>query len=203
MKSTSKLFRIRTGCLWLLTLAMAGCVTSNNGDVMAPPSSDYASVAVAKLHVGDTIIVSFDGLPETILPQEKTINEDGTITLSEIGSVKAAGKTTGQLEVTIHDLYVPKLYTHLTVTVKAGMRVFYVRGEVKIPNRQEYSGQMTVTKAITSAGDFTDYANRKKVILIRANGQRFKLNCNDILDGSAPDPQVYPGDQIEVPRRPF
>ena len=33
--------------------------------------------------------------------------------------------------------------------------------------------------------------------------KRFKLNCNTILDGEAPDPQVYPGDQIEVKRRIF
>ncbi len=63
------------------------------------------------------------------------------------------------------------------------------------------SAQITVTKAITSAGDFTDFANRKKVFLIRANGQRFKLNADAILNGDAPDPPVYPGDQIEVARR--
>ena len=68
---------------------------------------------------------------------------------------------------------------------------------------QIYSGQMTVSKAITSSGDFTDFANRKKVWLIRANGQRIKLNCDDILNGDAPDPQVYPGDQIQVTRRLF
>ena len=64
-----------------------------------------------------------------------------------------------------------------------------------------YAGPITVTKAITSAGDFTDFANHKKVWLIRASGQRFKLNADNILDGEAPDPPVYPGDQIYVERR--
>jgi hypothetical protein len=58
-----------------------------------------------------------------------------------------------------------------------------------------------VTKAITSAGDFTDFANHKRVYLIRAGGQHFKLNCDKILNGDAPDPPVFPGDQIEVKRR--
>jgi polysaccharide export outer membrane protein len=75
-----------------------------------------------------------------------------------------------------------------------------VRGEVKAPGRQVYVGQITVTKAITSAGDFTDFANRKNVLLIRSNGKRFTLNCVKILDGRAPDPGVYPGDQIQVER---
>jgi len=84
-----------------------------------------------------------------------------------------------------------------------GQRVYYVRGEVKAPGRQEYVGQITVTKAITSVGDFTDYANRHKVWLTRSNGQRFKLDCVAILDGEQPDPPVFPGDQIEVTRRLF
>jgi len=61
--------------------------------VMAPPSAnDTNDVPPARLHVGDTIVISFDGLPDALPSQDKTINEDGNITLSDIGSVKAAGK---------------------------------------------------------------------------------------------------------------
>ncbi len=74
---------------------------------------------------------------------------------------------------------------------------------MKSPGRQIYVGQITVTKAITSAGDFADFANHKNVMLIRSNGQRFKLNCDAILNGEAPDPPVYPGDQIQVKKRSF
>jgi len=88
---------------------------------------------------------------------------------------KLWAKTAGELQNEIYDLYVPKLYRHLTVTVSTGDRVYYVTGEVKLPGRQLYAGQMTVTKAITTAGDFTDFANHRKVWLIRANGQRIKV----------------------------
>jgi protein involved in polysaccharide export with SLBB domain len=186
----------------LLTLGLAGCSTPDYSAVMAPPSADDTNdVSAARLHVGDTVTITYDGLPTNPDPQDKTINEDGTFTLSDIGTVKAAGKTPGELEDAIHDLYVPQYYTHLTITVKPGDRVFYVRGEVKEPGRQVYVGEITVTKAITSAGDFGDFANPRKVWLIRANGKRFELNCRAILDGEAPDPPVYPGDQIEVTRR--
>jgi polysaccharide export outer membrane protein len=204
----SKVIQFIRHSLWLVlsvsVLVGAGCSTTDTAAVMAPPGSDFSGVeAVARFHIGDTIVISFDGLPDAIPAHEEIIREDGTITLSDIGRVKAATRTAGELQDAIHDLYVPKFYTHLTVTVKAGDRVFYVRGEVKGPGRQIYSGQMTVTKAITSAGDFTDFANRKKVWLTRANGQRFKVNCDAILNGDAPDPGVYPGDQIEVSRRVF
>jgi len=188
----------------LLALTLAGCASTDNGGVMAPPDPNETNdMAAARLHVGDTVTIAFDGLPTALDAQEKTINEDGTFTLSDIGTVKAAGKTTGELEDIIHDLYVPKIYTHLTVTVKAGDRVFYVRGEVVNKGRQIYVGQITVTKAITSAGDFTDFADHRDVVLTRANGKRYKINCDKILDGEAPDPPVYPGDQIEVGRRKF
>jgi len=159
-----------------LILTLAGCATQDYSEVMAVPVSDTNELAGAHLQVGDTITISFDGLPNNPASQEKTINDDGTITLADIGQIKVAGKTTGDVENIIHDLYVPRIYNHLTVTVKAGDRVYYVRGEVKSPGRQVYVGQITVTKAITSAGDFSDFGNRKNVLLIRSNGKRFIVN---------------------------
>jgi polysaccharide export outer membrane protein len=193
--------------LILLTLGLGGCATPDNSAVMTQPNPDSLSEsAMARLHIGDTVTIVFSGLPPdaNMEPHEEPIKDDGTITLPDVGRVKAAGKTPGELQDAIHDLYVPHYYTHLTITVKTtGDRVYYVRGEVKTPGRQIYVGQITVTKAITSAGDFTDFANRKKIWLIRVNGQRFRLNCIRILDGRDPDPPVYPGDQIEVARSIF
>ncbi len=153
---------------------------------------------VARFHVGDTVTIALTGLPDPIDPHTEPIKEDGTITMPDIGHVRAAGKTAGELQNDIHALYVPKYYLHVTVTVSTGDRIYYVRGEVKQPGRLIYAGETSVTKAITSAGDFTDFANRRNVLLIRANGQQIKVNCKKVLNGDEPDPPVYPGDQIEV-----
>jgi protein involved in polysaccharide export with SLBB domain len=201
--------RFRTlACLPLLAIALSGCSLfshSQKEDVMASPGYVVQpGEELPRLHIGDIVTVTFSGLPDTQEPQEKTIKEDGTITLPDIGRVKAAGKTVGELEDAIHDLYVPKIYTHLNVSVKAtNDRVYYVRGEVKAPGRIIYAGPITVSKAITSAGDFTDFADKADVVLTRINGKRFVLNVNHILDGRDPDPPVYPGDQIDVTRRIF
>jgi polysaccharide export outer membrane protein len=187
----------------LLALLLAGCATNDMSDIDSQTNQLPSNAAV--LNKGDTITITFDGLPADALPapQDKTINDDGTITLADIGTITVAGKTTGEIETIIHDKYVPAIYKHLTVTVKAGDRVYYVRGEVKGPGRQIYVGQITVTKAITSAGDFTEFADKKSVLLVRVDGRRYKLNCDRILDGKDKDPQVYPGDQITVNRRYF
>ena len=191
----------------VLAVALTGCFSSGKkldpmaapGDVMNPGEG-----VQPRLHIGDVVSITYSGLPDPMDPEDKPIKEDGTITLPDIGRVKAVGKTIGELEDTIHDLYVPKIYTHLNVTVKTSSdRVFYISGEVHAPGRVIYAGDITVSKAITSAGDFTDFADRSDVTLIRANGDRFLLNMNHILSGKDPDPPVFPGDQIKVGRRLF
>jgi len=162
------------------------------------------NVEVARFHVGETVNIIFSGTPDPteFPPHEETIKEDGNITLPLIGSVQALGKTAGELQKAIRDLYVPKYYVRLTVTVKPGDLIYYVKGEVKTPGRQLYVGETSVTKAITSAGDFTDFASHK-VTLIRANGERLKVNVDKALDNPTLDAKVYPGDQVYVPRRIF
>lgn len=198
--------------LSLVGLMLAGCSSPsdeimfsdmpNNPPAMSgQPSANESTGDAARFHVGDTIIVSLSGLPITIDPHQEPIKEDGTITMPDIGKVQAAGKTAGELQNEIHDLYVPRIYTHLTVTVNIGDRVYYVSGEVKIPGRLVYVGQTSVNQAITSAGDFTDFANHKNVMLIRVNGDRIKVNVDRVRSGKAEDPPVYPGDQIIVYRR--
>ena len=95
------------------------------------PLTGYTAAEVARFHVGDTVIVTLSGLPTPIEPHQEPIKEDGTITMPDIGHVQAAGKTAGELQNEIYNLYVPKLYRHLTVTVNPGDRVYYVTGEVK------------------------------------------------------------------------
>ncbi len=186
----------------MIVIGVSGCSTTDNSQAMIPPAA-ATNLDVAKLTVGDVVTITLSGLQDPLEPQEKPINEDGSITLSDVGRIQAAGKTTGELEDYIHKLYVPAIYRHLNVTVKTtgDNRVYFVRGEVKSPGRLVYVGSLTVTRAITSAADFTDFANHKRVFLIRSNGQRFKLNCDKILNGDAPDPPVFPGDQIEDKRR--
>ncbi|HEY1490405.1 MAG TPA: polysaccharide biosynthesis/export family protein, partial [Verrucomicrobiae bacterium] len=159
---------------------------------------------VARFHVGESVNIIFSGTPDPMEfpPHEETIKEDGNITLPLIGSVQALDKTAGALQREIHDLYVPKYYVRLNVVVKPGDLLYYVQGEVKTPGRQLYVGETSVTKAITSAGDFTDFASHK-VTLIRANGDRVKVNVDKALDNPALDAKVYPGDHIYVPRRIF
>lgn len=182
-------------------LIMTGCASSSPSG-QTPPHQPAASADVLK--AGDTIkIAIIRPNEEKKPPVEQTIKDDGTISLDLIGSVQAAGRRKGELEKAIYDLYVPKYYKpgRITVIITPDNRFFYVDGYVKNPSRQLYVGEMTVTKAIASAGGATEYGNLKRVTLTRSTGEVFQINCKKAQDNPKLDLPVYPGDQVYVPMK--
>jgi polysaccharide export outer membrane protein len=154
--------------------------------------------------IDDLVTVGFSGIDNPPPPHEERIKNDGNISLPYVGAVKAVGKTPGELQRDIRQLYVPRLYnTNLTITVKGQERFFFVQGFVRGPGRYAYSGKITVTKAISAAGDFNDFANKKKVRLTRSNGKKYTINCIKALNDPSLDLPVYPDDQIYVPKTIF
>lgn len=207
----------------LLGLAfLAGCATGNPGTKTARPAPGMGATATGlpvlppvtgtnaaqqPLRNGDMVTVSFPDMPKGdsstmgTLECRERIRDDGTIILPYHVVVQAAGKTVTQLQDAIHDAYVPKYYTMLTVSVKGEDRVYYVGGEVKIPNRYGYVGETTVLRAIDSAGGLTDFANKKTIELRRENGELRIINYDKARKNPSLDPKVYPNDQIIVRQR--
>lgn len=177
---------------------LGGCQTGSK--LPEPPPETVGS----RFHIGDQVTVIFtlanESGPESPLPFAGRVQEDGSITLPLIGSVTAVGKTEGELQKEIHDLYVPKYYQNLTVTVKGEATFFYVDGEVVQRGQKEYPGDMTVVKAIAAAGGFTDFANRTHVRLSRGNHTQI-VNVEKAIKDPRYDVQVYPGDKIHVKRK--
>lgn len=180
----------------VLLLLGAGCLSNHAGrNAGGKPETS------ALLHVGDTLEVVFSGISNPPPPHKEQIKDDGKITLPYLPPIQAEGQTPGDLQKIIHDLYVPKYYVHLTVTVSTGNRFVYVTGNVGSPGPVPYVGGMTVLQAIAAAGDFTDFARRSKVTITRANGEQLDVDANEALDNPAKNLPVYPGDTVHVPRR--
>jgi len=165
--------------------------TSTNGD-----SSEF-------IRPGNVLLITFGDLPQPLPPFDQKVKDDGSITLIYNKVFQAAGKRTGDLEKEIRDFYVPAYFINLTVVVRISgdTRSYYVDGEVRAGGQRPYISSITVSKAIAAAGGFTDFANKRKVKLIRADGRKQIINCNQVLDHPELDPQVYPDDKIHVPRR--
>ena len=195
------------GLLFAVVLFAAGCGTTRPQPVNQGGGTSDVPLSVNStdsLEPGNHITITFSGLSTIPVPYVCRIREDGTISPPYLKTpVTAAGKTIGELESELEQAYVPDIYKTINVTIKTADRFFYVGGEVRQPSRQIFIGRITVTQAIQSAGDFTDFADQRSVRVIRANGKVDIVDCKAALDDPTKDLTVYPGDNIVVERRLF
>jgi protein involved in polysaccharide export with SLBB domain len=137
--------------------------------------------------------------------------------IPELGLITAAGKTCKELAFQIKSNLLQTTYYRATVIIgidllnktMSGRRI-YLAGEIRRPGPQEIpAGQIwTVSKAILSAGGFTEYANKKEVRLVRSAsasgpGKTIILNIADIWEKGHTelDLPVEAEDLIFVPGR--
>ena len=96
---------------------------------------------------------------------------------------------------------------HGDIVAVVEKEVFYIRGEVTKPGAYLLESGMTILKAISLAGGFTQFANRKQVDLLRAGESgvqsKKRVNVKAIEDGKGEDLPVHANDTIIVPRRIF
>jgi protein involved in polysaccharide export with SLBB domain len=228
----SSLFKSRpslaAGALLLVALVLAGCYNpqatpvggypaaqtgaaqsqpynTNMGPPVMPrvPEPAAANAAGPRLHVSDLITIEWFDTVNPIPQYRERIREDGKLILPLNVTVQAAGRSVAELQDDIRSAYVPKYYNHLTVSVKTEERVYFVGGEVRVPNRQLYQDGVTVLRAIDTAGGFTDFAKRSNIELRRENGQIIKVNWDKAMKDPKLDPTVHPNDQIIVHKRLF
>jgi polysaccharide biosynthesis/export protein len=195
---------VLSGILWA-GLFLAGCGTKPTQ--FAPlPSELETSTKVGSsdmYRIGDAVAISFSGTVSTeplLQPYVETIKEDGTINPPLIGSVVAAARTPGDLQKEVQDRY-NKLYKNLTVTIITQARYYYVTGEVRKPGPEPYLGETDIIKAISAAGDFTDFASKRSVRVTRADGRTEIVNVLRAIDDPQYDVPIYPGDKIVIKRR--
>ncbi len=186
----------------LVMLVTTACETTQVGKTNAPDKGMMID-RNPPIRPGDKIKVEFSGVGvETagLKTIETEVKEDGTISLEHLGPVKVAGKSLGEIEREIRAAYVPKFFLNLNVVVTGPDKVYYVGGQVKLPGRQLYIGRVTVLQAIQTAGDFTDFADKKNVVLTRPGGERLVIDCKKAKRNPKLDVEVYPQDRIDVPQ---
>lgn len=185
----------------LLVSFLMGCVTDNAAGTRTNPSIPQAT-SNALLRTGDSLTIALQGVPDpSINPVQ--VDDQGSISLPFIGPITAAGTNTGELAQRIRDTYIAKkIYNTVDVSVSVTERFIYVGGEVVRPGRIIWTPDLTVTKAIQSAGGFTLYARETRVSLTRDQAT-YELDTKLAQKNPAQDPRLVPGDAIQVPRSPF
>lgn len=151
----------------------------------------------------DTLHVSVWKEPD--LTATLPVRPDGKISLPLLDDVPAAGLTPMQLADSIKlklKKYMADPRVTVVVTAMNSRRVF-ITGEVNHPGAAALLPNMTILQALSSAG-FTQFANLKKIYLLRTvNNRQTKLpfNYKEVVKGDHPEENIklQPGDTIVVP----
>lgn len=134
------------------------------------------------------------------------VRPDGKISLPLLNDVRAAGLTTVQLNASLTTqlqkfVQDPKVTT--VVTAVNSKRV-YILGEVGHPGPFALLPDLNVLQALSLAGGLSQYANAKKIYVLRTEPgtqRRIPFDYKKALRGSKTQPNIrlQPGDTIVVP----
>ena len=156
--------------------------------------------------IGTDDVLSIVFWKDKDMSAEAQVRPDGRIALPLINEVVAAGLTPEQLREKITEE--SKKYMEdasITVVVRQiNSRKAFITGEINKPGTYPLTSPTTVMQLIAMAGGLREYANGKKIVIMRSeNGkpQRLPFNYNDIIDGKnlQQNVELKPGDTVVVP----
>ncbi len=143
------------------------------------------------LDTGDIIRVTVYG--DKDLSINYGIDDSGSIAFPLIGNVQARGLTSQQVASKITVALASQYMRNPDVSVEvAQYRPFFIQGEVTNSGQFPYVYGMSVRAAISTAGGYTDTADRSFAIVYRLQGDQMIKGRVEL------DFPIYPGDTIVI-----
>ncbi len=179
----------------LVAFALAVLLAACSGGLRGAYS--VASGGPYLLDTGDAVRVTVYGEPD--LSNSYRVDDGGYIAFPLTGPIAVRGTTTqiaaSRLTAALAAGYLRNPNVAVEVTE---YRPFFIQGEVGSPGQYPFVYGMTARAAISTAGGFTEIANRDHVLIYRlmSSGRMAKGSVN--LDFP-----IYPGDTIVVEDRWF
>jgi len=185
----------------------------NPPETSAPPASDAAKVAAPNADkapadsyvIGASDMIAVTVFKEPTLSGTLLVRPDGMISMPLLGDVKASGKTPLELADEIATK-LKKFVQDPNVTVvlnQNNSKIVYLMGEVGKTGPVNMTPGMTLLQAVATAGGLTQYANAKKMYILRNSGgkqEKIPVQYRQALKGdSSLNLILNPGDTIVVP----
>ncbi|MDZ7638148.1 MAG: polysaccharide biosynthesis/export family protein [Bryobacterales bacterium] len=152
--------------------------------------------------IGPEDVIEIRVWREPELSVQQSVRPDGKITLPLIGDVIANETTPKELSAAISTRLKEFINNpSVMVTVEqVRSKKFTITGEVNRPGSYPLLTATTVLDALTNSGGFRDFANKKKITIIRGD-ERIRFNYNDVIEGKNMDQNIElrNGDLIVVP----
>jgi len=199
---------LRIGSIGALILFMTTTMAYAQADkeILSKKEAQDAAVDGNQYLIGPEDVLYIHVWKEEALTRTVPVRMDGKISLPLIQEVKAAGLTPLQLkEVVTRKLkeFIENPIVSVTVLETNSCKV-YLTGLVRNPGVYRLRSETTVVQLISLAGGLTDWANPKKILVVRKEDgreKRIKVNYKKIMDGSntSSDVVLKAGDTIIVP----
>lgn len=173
-----------------------GCETEK------PPSLEDASVkhyVIGPLDVLDVRVWKDPNLSGTF-----DVGPDGMISLPLLGQVKADGLTLADLTHTIRTRLAASVFEcapEVNVQLlRNNSKKYFIYGGVLKQGEFPLNTEMTVMEAFANCGGFKDFANLKKIYILRGS-KKIPFNYKDVSHGKnmEQDIKIQNGDKIFVP----
>ena len=194
------------GSLILLLSASSICSQTEKETVLKKQAQAEVAADSDQYVVGPEDVLYIHVWREDALSRTLPVRVDGYISLPLVHEVKAAGLTPLKLKESLTERFKEFIENpNVSVTVmEANSFKVYVSGQVKNPGVYRLRSETTVLQIIPMAGGFGDWANQKKILIIRKeNGKekRIIVNYKKILKGDSPNSNIAlkAGDTIIVP----
>jgi len=175
--------------VFVLPLALAGCALNGRPSTyLVETKGPYA------LDTGDVVRVTVYG--EAELTKSYRVDDAGSLALPLVGAINVRGKTTQMAAAAITAALAAGYIREPSVAVEIETyRPFYIQGAVKNGGQFPYVYGMSVRAAVSTAGGFSDTADRSKAIVYRRQGKEMVKGTVNL------DFPIYPGDTIVISER--
>jgi len=189
-------------------LLVVGVAYAQQGKAPSTGVKIYGEVAAdsEKYVIGPEDVLSIHVWNEEALTRQVPVRSDGKISLPVIDEVHAAGLTPLQLKEKL-TLRLKEFIDNPSVSViviEANSQKVFVSGEVRTPGVYRLRSETTLLQIIPMAGGFTEWADQKKILIIRKEAgkdKRIIVNYKKIVSGEDMSYNVHlkPGDTVIVP----
>ena len=200
--------------LWLATVPLVAQTAKPGTAAQSVPPAAAAAAAPRPTDpvvppgyvIGTDDVLSIVYWKDKDMSSEAQVRPDGRIALPLINEVQAAGLTPEQLREKLTEE--SKKYmedANITVVVRQiNSRKAFITGEVNKPGPYPLTSATTVLQLIAMAGGLREYADSKKIVIMRnENGRQTSLQFNykDVIAGKnlKQNIELKPGDTVVVP----
>jgi polysaccharide export outer membrane protein len=185
----------------VMFMLLAGCGSKK---AMQPLPPEQKVSGKDQYVIGPEDVLQIEVWREKNLSGTIPVRMDGKISLPLVYDVQAAGLTPLELKENLREKlkeFVDDAQVSVAV-VEANSFKVYVSGQIKTPGVFKLRTEMTLLQIIPMAGGFTDWANQKKILVVRKEGgteKRIRVNYKKMVDGKEPAFVLKPDDTIIVP----